>query len=105
MQFGAMTEPTIGLNGYSRVSIPRSAVGWPVQGAVGNESFVESETMTWAAVGGNFDQTVQRIALVGFNTLSAAHDVFALSVALATELQITPTTLLAQRQFKYRLYI
>lgn len=105
MTMADMVEPTIGANGYARVPIAQSALGWPTIGTLVNEKYIESDWVTFTAVGGNFTQPVQRIALVGFAGYSAAHPVFALSAIMPAQITITPTTLLAQRQFKYQFFL
>ncbi len=105
MTMNDVVEPTIGTNGYGRVAIPQNLTGWPTLGTLVNEKYVESDWLTFEAVGGNFDQGVQRVALLGFNTYSGVHDIFALSAAMPTEITITPLTDLSLRRFKYRLYL
>lgn len=105
MTMASMTEPTIGINGYARISIPRNSTGWPTENEVGGERFIETDWLTFAAVGGDFDKTIQRIALLSSAAYDSADDVLALSAALPTELQITPTTPLVNRQFKYAVFI
>lgn len=100
-----LTEPTIGTNGYARIEIAQSAVGWPVIAQQNNEMYVESDWLTWAAVGGDFNQAIQRLALLGTSTYTAGDDVLALSAPLPTEYIITPSTDLANRQFKYQLFL
>lgn len=105
MTMGDMDEPAIGTNGYARVAIAQSGVGWPTLGTLVNEKYIESDWLTFTASGGNFSIPVQRIALLGFATYSAAHPVFALSAILPEEITITPATLLANRQFKYQFFL
>lgn len=100
-----MTEPTIGLNGYARISIPRNDTGWPNQDESGGERFIESQFMAWAASGGNFSHAIRRLALIGTSVYSSADPVYCLSAALPADLTITPTTPLDERRFKYRVYI
>lgn len=100
-----MVEPTLAINGYSRIAIPQSIVGWPVVGTVSSEKYIETDWLTWTAVVGNFDQPIQRVALIGFNTYSAAHEIFALSVMMPNEITITPATDLALRRFKYQFFL
>lgn len=105
MTFADMFEPTIGVNGYARVEIERSAVGWPVEGLSGGERYIESKFCTFAASVGDFDDSIQRLALCSTNSYVGSDAVYALSVPLPAELTITPTTPLASRQFKYQIYI
>lgn len=100
-----MVEPTLGVNGYARVALPRSNVGWPTVSAEGTDAYIESQLATFTAAGGNFNQPIQRLALVGFSGYSAGHPVLALSEPLPAAVTITPTTPLAERQFRYRIYL
>lgn len=97
-------EPTLGVNGYGRIEIARSAIGWPTNGQVNNESYIESDWLTWLPVGGNFDQAFTRMMLCPFEMLRVG-DIIALSNALPEPLILTPATPLGERQFKYRLYL
>lgn len=105
MTMADMTEPTIGVNGYSRIELTQDNIGWPLITTNVNEAYVESEYMTWAAVGGAFDQAVQRLALLSAAAYAPADDVFALSGLMPAEIIIDPTTDESLRKFKYRLYI
>jgi len=105
MTSATLTEPTIGTNGYARVGVARSNVGWPTEGVSAGERFIETDWITFAASGGNFNQAIQRVALLGTNAYNAANPVYALSAALPAERVITPSTALGDRQFKYRVYI
>lgn len=98
-------EPTIGVNGYARIAIPQSNVGWPTVGTSNSEKYIETDWLTFAAVGGNFDEAVQRIALLGTATYTGADPIYMVSELFPTELTITPATLLADRRFKYRFYL
>lgn len=104
LQIESVIEPTIGTNGYGRIQIPRTSVGWPNSGQVNNEPYIESEYLTWTAVGGNFNQPTRRLMIVpSQNGLTG--DVFCLSAPLATTYAITPATPLIDRQFRYRIYL
>lgn len=105
MTMADMVEPTIGANGYARVAIAQSALGWPVIGTLVNEKYIESDWLTFTAAGGSFTQPVQRVALLGFLGYSAVHPVFALSAIMPVEITITPATPLPQRQFKYQFFL
>lgn len=100
-----MTEPAIGTNGYARIALTQDAVGWPVIDANVNEAYVESEFMTWAAVGGDFSAAVQRLALLGTSVNSPTDPIYALSGLMPAEITIGPATDESLRKFKYRLYI
>lgn len=100
-----MTEPAIGVNGYARQELTHDDTGWPTVAVSGDQAYVESAVVTFAAVGGNFDKAIQRCALLGTDTYSSGDDVWSLSSPLPAEVVITPTTLLADRQFTYRVYL
>lgn len=104
LQVGALQEPTIGVNGYNRIQIARSTVGWPNSGQVNNEPYIESLFLTWAAVGGNFNKQIRRLMIVPTQT-GLTGNVFALSAPLPALRTITPTTPLVDRQFRYRIYL
>ena len=92
-------EPSIGINGYQRLAVERSNVGWPTEGVLNGEVFFETNWLVWTAVGGNFNKPIRRLALV-----DADSGVIALSGPLPADLTITPTTSENNRRFKYRLY-
>lgn len=105
MTMATMTEPTVGLNGYARVAMPRNPTTWPTEGALNGARYVESDWAVFNAVGGNFSQTFLRIALLPTLTPTAGQPVYALSSPLAAPRLITPTTGLAERRFRYRIYL
>lgn len=96
-------EPTIGVNGYARLALSRDATGWPSDGLVNNEPYIESLTLVWAAVGGPFDKAVTRMFLTPEES-ALVGDIFCLSGALPEELTIDTDTLEVDRSFKYRLF-
>ena len=98
-----LVEPTIGTNGYARIQVARSSVGWPTSGTLNGQPWFETDWLTWAATGGDFDQTVRRVMICGDETATNG-DVFALSTPLPADLIVTPTTDEVDRRFKYRLY-
>lgn len=98
-----ITEPTIGVNGYDRIEIPRDDTGWPGNGAVNDQPYLESDFLTWEASGGNFDKSVSRMFII-LDAASTSDPVFALSAALPDEFVITPATPESERKFKYRIY-
>lgn len=100
-----LSEPVIGSFGYTRISIPRNTTGWVTEGELGGERFLETDWLIWAAVAGNFSQPIQRVAILGTSAYHAIDPIYALSVPLPSPLVITPTTPLADRQFKYRIYL
>lgn len=107
MTLAQMTEPTVGVNGYARIQILRdaSANGWPTVGAIGNESFIASNFLTWTATGSGFDNPIQRVALFGTNAVAPGNVVYALSAPLDDPIIILPTTDLSNRRFKYQIFI
>jgi len=104
LQIEDLEEPTLGVNGYARIQIARSNGGWPNSGEINGEPYLESDWLTWAAAGGNFDQTIRRMMIVSDDDATTGN-VFALSAALPTPRLITPTTSEADRRFKYRIYL
>lgn len=103
-------EPTIGVNGYQRIQITRNDAGWITAGTLNGQPWLESDWLIWAATGGPFDKTVQRLMLV-CNSTNIVDDesdanlkVVALSAAMPLPLTVNPATLEANRKFKYRLY-
>lgn len=99
-----VTEPTVAVHGYARLAVARSIVGWPSGGLVNGENYIESLALTWAAVGGAFDQPVTRMFICG-SAASPNGDVIALSAPLPDELLIDVDTPINDRTFKYRLYL
>lgn len=95
-------EPTF-TNGYARVQITRDVTGWPTSGEVNGEPFLESDWLTFEATGGNFSQPIRRMMVVASQNATTGN-VIALSAPLPALSQITPTTALADRRFKYRIY-
>ena len=91
-------------NGYARKQILRSNVGWPTVGTLNGMSFLESDWLTWAAVGGPFSETFNRMMMcVEQNSLAGSY--ICLSAPLPAPYAITPATPLEQRQFKYKIYL
>lgn len=105
MTVADMDEPTIGTNGYARIQILRSNVGWPNTGEVNGERFVESEFLIWEAVGGAFDKPITRMFIALSQAGVAATGVFAISGALPDAITIDEDTDESDRKFKYRLYL
>lgn len=105
MVIGDLVEPTIGVNGYERVEITQDIVGWPTIGTLGSEKYIETDWLEFEATGGNFDEGVQRVALLGAETYDVNQDVFSLSAMMPAEIIITPTTDLADRRFKYQFFL
>jgi hypothetical protein len=103
LQIEDIDEPSF-TNGYARIQILRSSVGWPTAGEVNGEAYLESGWLTWAATGGNFSIPIRRMMIVSDNN-DTAGNVFALSAALPAERTITPTTPETDRRFKYRIYL
>lgn len=103
LEIGDIEEPTIGVNGYARLPITRDAIGWPSDGLVNNEPYIESLTLVWAAVGGPFDKAVTRMFLTPEES-AVNGDIFCLSGALPDEFTIDVDTLEVDRSFKYRIF-
>ncbi len=100
----AVDEPTLAVNGYSRLAVARDITGWPGDGVVNGESFVESLPLVWTPVGGAFDKPVTRMFIC--NTAAGlVGDVFCLSGSLPEEVTLLPATPLVDRTFKYRVYL
>lgn len=99
----SIVEPTIGVNGYARIPLARSAIGWPVEGTLAGDPYLESLISTFTAVGGNFSQGVTRLFLTP-EVSSTVGELWALSAALNAPLIIGPGTPIKQRQFNYRVY-
>jgi hypothetical protein len=103
LQIEDLNEPTIGVNGYARQPLVR-ATDWAIFGTFNGEQYYESSIMVFEAAGGDFDAAINRIALINSLSDVAGEKVVALSGPLPAELTITPTTLEADRSFKYRIY-
>lgn len=100
-----MTEPTVGTNGYARIPILRNSTGWPTTGELNGEVYIETQDLVWVPAGGNFDELIQRLALVGGATPDPDEPIFALSAPLADPLEMTPSLSIGLRTFKYQIFI
>ena len=100
-----LAEPTLGVNGYARKAVARSVLGWPIAGILNGENYAETDLLTWTGTGAGFDRAINRLALVSDSVSIAGPGVIALSGALPAALIISPTTQLADRQYKYRIYL
>jgi hypothetical protein len=106
MTQGDMTEPTIGVGGYARASLAHSPSGWPIIGDVNGQAYVESALVSFAATAGEqFDEAIQRMALVLTETRTPLSPVIALSAPLPAELIIDSSTPASDREFTYRIYL
>jgi hypothetical protein len=105
MNMSHMNEPTIGVNGYTRIGLTRDLAGWPATGIVGAQSYIESAWMTWVPTGAGFDKPIQRLALLGANTVDPGHSVYALSVPFPAPETLLPSTPVDNRKFKYQIFI
>lgn len=104
LQIEDLDEPEIGVNGYERVEIERSTGGWPTTGLTNGEPYIESGWLTWVATGGNFSKAIRRMVLLSTED-EVTGNIFALSAVLPDLRLIGPDTPLAQRRFKYRIYL
>jgi hypothetical protein len=98
-----LAEPTLAVNGYTRLAVSRDIVGWPSDGVINGEVYFQTLPLVWAAVGGPFDKPVTRMFICGTEN-GLTGDVYALSAALPDDLLIDPATLLSDRTFNYRLF-
>lgn len=98
-----LAEPVIGINGYSRISVSRDGTGWPTDGYVGSEAFIQSKDLVFAATGAPFAITLTRLFICQSETATTGN-VIALSAAMAAPLTIGPSTPLVDRTFNYRIY-
>lgn len=99
-----ITEPTLAVNGYARLAVTRDAVGWPSDGVVNDEAFIESLDLVWEATGGDFDEPVTRMFLTP-EAVATAGVIYCLSGPLPEEFTVQPSTPLPDRTFKYRIYL
>lgn len=99
-----VVEPTLATNGYARLAVARDNTGWPSDGLVNGEPYLESLDLVWTAVGGPFDQPVTRMFLTPEESATVG-DVYAISAALPEELAIDESTPLVDRTFNYRIYL
>lgn len=104
LEVGDLTEPTIGTNGYARIGLARDSTDWPTVNTVNDEVFIESRNLVWAATGGDFTESIQRM-FICYSASDLTGAVFALSAAIESPLVITPTTPVLERTFKYRIYL
>lgn len=106
LQIEDLTEPTLATNGYTRLAVLRDDTtdGWPGDGILNGENYLESKLLTWAAVGGPFDEPVTRMFLCQTEN-GLTGDVLALSAPVPDEFVIDVDTPEVDRSFRYRLYI
>lgn len=97
-------EPTLATNGYARLAVTRDIVGWPSDGLVNGEPYIESKSLTWAAAGGPFDKAITRMFITPEES-ALVGALFCISGALPDELEIDPDTDEQDRTFKYRIYL
>lgn len=98
-----LNEPTLGVNGYARQPIARTA-DWPVFGELNGENYYETVVKVFTATGAGFDKPITRMALVNSSAAVNGLLVVALSAPLPAPLTILPTTPVEERSFKYRIY-
>lgn len=99
-----INEPTIGVNGYARIQVPRSAAGWPTEGESAGVPWIETSDLVFTAIGAAFDKPITRLFLTPESTLTIG-DVFAIGAAFPAPLIVDPSTPLADRTFRYRVYM
>lgn len=106
MSSAIVSEPTIGVRGYARVPIERSAVGWPSLSNLGNEAYIETDWLEFISTADpGFDHPINRVCLLGTSVYGAGDPIYAMSSPLDADLTIIPATPLDQRRFKYQLFI
>lgn len=106
MTMAVMEEPTIGVAGYARIPVLRSAAGWPNSAEIAGERVIGTDWLTWAPTGSGFDKPIQRLALLGNPTgITGATPVYALSSPLPLAVTLLEDTPISQRQFKYEIYL
>jgi len=99
LQVADAGEPVIGTGGYQRQVLNPTAEDWPTAGTLNGMAFLESKAIVFPA--GNYSCAASRL----FLKATGSADVFALGSAFPAPLQITTTTDLASRTFKYRMYL
>ena len=106
MTQGDVTEPTLGVGGYARIPLAHDNTGWPTVSDVNGQAYIESDAVTFAATAGQqFDEAIQRAALMLTATLTPSSPIVALSAPLPAELIIDSDTPEVNRQFTYRIYL
>lgn len=100
----SLTEPVIGQNGYSRISVTADEEGFPEAGVDAAGAWIESQDLTFTAVGGPFSRPITRLFLTPESD-ALVGEVWALSAALPILFTIEPETELENRTFRYRLYL
>jgi hypothetical protein len=98
-----LAEPTLGVNGYARIAVSRDGTGWPTDGYVDGEAYIESKDLVFAAVTGNFSKPVSRLFICQSSN-AVTGNVIALSADAPAAFTITPSTPLVDRTFNYRIY-
>lgn len=99
----SLAEPTLGVNGYQRIAVSRDGTGWPTDGFVGGEAFIQSRDLVFAASGGNFSRPVSRMFICQSSN-AVTGNLIALSADMPAAMTITPSTALVDRTFNYRIY-
>jgi hypothetical protein len=104
MSLADITEPTIAVNGYARLAITRDSIGWPTEGTVNNEPFIEALDRVFVPSGGAFDQQTTRLFLTP-EVSALAGELWALSEAFsALPKTFDLSTPLGERTFRYRIH-
>ena len=89
----SLDEPTLGVGGYERVSLPFDSTNWPVLGLVNGETYIESINCVFNLLG-PIDVPVTRLFL------SNGADVMSISSPIVT----APELLDGLNSYKYRMY-
>lgn len=88
-----MGEPTIGVNGYARPSLPLDITNWPSLGVINGESFINSRPFIFPAAGA-YDVQVNRLFLTDGSQV----------IAVGSQIDGGLQTIVANLTASYRLY-
>jgi hypothetical protein len=83
----AATEPTDGVNGYSRKAVTRDASGWPTLTSSGGVNSIRSALVTFTAASGAFDKGITRAFLTS-SASGTGGKLFSISAALGTAITL-----------------
>lgn len=96
-----LNEPGLGF-GYARIAVETTNIGWPMQGTINGEVFFESQACVFAPAQPWIP--VSRPYFSISQTDIVGRKVFSLGATLPNTVILTPTTPVAERTFKYRIY-